>query len=165
MVDSFTNPTLGQLSLDETVSAICQFLQEDSGSDYSLVIGSDSQEKRVNGHAEVDFVTAIVVHRHGRGGRYFWQKIKKNKVPTLRNKIYTETMLSLNLAQILVPAVKKHLNGQVSNYNLEIHIDVGEFGQTREMIKEVVGMVAGNGFCVKTKPEAYGAYVVADKHT
>jgi len=38
-------------------------------------------------------------------------------------------------------------------------------GPTREMIKEVVGMVNGNGFTAKTKPESYGAFVVADKHT
>lgn len=36
---------------------------------------------------------------------------------------------------------------------------------TREMIREVVGMVSGNGFTAKTKPESYGAFVVADKHT
>ena len=51
------------------------------------------------------------------------------------------------------------------DYNLEIHIDVGEHGDTRDMIKEVVGMVTGNGYVAKTKPEAYGASYVADKHT
>jgi len=33
------------------------------------------------------------------------------------------------------------------------------------MIKEVVGMVTGNGFTAKTKPDSYGASKVADKHT
>jgi predicted RNase H-related nuclease YkuK (DUF458 family) len=33
------------------------------------------------------------------------------------------------------------------------------------MIKEVVGMVTGNGFKARTKPESYGASNVADKHT
>ena len=46
-----------------------------------------------------------------------------------------------------------------------IHGYFGERGDTREMIKEVVGMVTGNGFVAKTKPEAYGASYVADKHT
>jgi len=31
-------------------------------------------------------------------------------------------------------------------------------------IKEVVGMVTGNGFVAKTKPDAWGASTVADKH-
>ena len=48
---------------------------------------------------------------------------------------------------------------------MEIHVDVGEHGDTREMIKDVVGMVTGNGFVAKTKPYAYAASYVADKHT
>lgn len=165
MDDDFCSPTKGKLSLGKTIAAIIEFLEEEPEASYSLVIGTDSQEYKKNGHEEVDFVTAIVAHRRGYGGRYFWQKIKKEKFHTLRDKIYTETLLSLKLAQSLVPQVQKKLNGQVSKYDLEIHIDVGEKGETREMIKEVVGMVTGNGFCAKTKPEAYGAYVVADKHT
>jgi predicted RNase H-related nuclease YkuK (DUF458 family) len=55
------------------------------------------------------------------------------------------------------------LNGE--RYKLEIHIDVGDVGPTREMIKEVVGMVTGNGFTAKTKPESFGAFSLADKNT
>lgn len=165
MDDGFNSPTKGKLTNEETITAIIDFLEEEPEARYSLVIGTDSQEYKTNGSNEIDFVTAIVVHRRGHGGRYFWQKLKKGKIYTLRDKIYTETLLSLKLAQILVPQVKRRLNGSVSRYDLEIHIDVGERGDTREMIKEVVGMVTGNGFCAKTKPEAYGAYVVADKHT
>lgn len=74
-------------------------------------------------------------------------------------------MVSLNFASIFVPLFKKSLNGHSPNYNLEIHVDVGEHGDTRTMIKEVVGMVTGNGFVAKTKPHAYAASYVADKHT
>ena len=83
----------------------------------------------------------------------------------MREKIYAETMSSINFASTFVPLLKKTLNGKMPDYNLEIHIDVGEHGDTREMIKEVVGMVTGNGYVAKTKPEAYGASYVADKHT
>jgi len=48
---------------------------------------------------------------------------------------------------------------------VEIHLDVGRSGETRELIREVVGMVAGSGFDAKIKPESYGASSVADKHT
>ena len=64
-----------------------------------------------------------------------------------------------------VPILKDALNGKVLKYNLEIHVDIGEHGDTRDMIKEVVGMVTGNGFVAKTKPQAYAASYVADKHT
>lgn len=160
----FNSPTKGQLDLEEVVEEINKFVAEDTNATYKLVIGSDSQERKTNGVKEVDFVTAVVVHRLGKGGRYFWQKREKTKVTSLRDKIYQETLYSLDTAQILVPRLKESLAG-LAPYDLEIHIDVGEVGPTREMIKEVVGMVTGSGFVAKTKPEAYGAAVVADKHT
>ena len=88
-----------------------------------------------------------------------------SNIHTLREKIYAETLESLNFALFFVPLLRKSLNGDSPNYNLEIHIDVGEHGDTRDMIREVVGMVTGNGFVAKTKPHAYGASYVADKHT
>ena len=139
-------------------------IRDRPGASYGLVIGTDSQNKRINGKELVDFVTAIVVHRRGKGGRYFWQKHRKGKIYTLRDKIYTETILSVETAKSFVPKLKTSLNGN-GKYDLEIHIDVGEAGSTREMIKEVVGIVRGNGLTPKIKPEAYGASTIADKHT
>ena len=88
-----------------------------------------------------------------------------SNIHSLREKIYAETLESLNFALFFVPLLRRLINGDSPSYNLEIHIDVGEHGDTRDMIKEVVGMVTGNGFVAKTKPYAYGASYVADKHT
>ena len=82
---------------------------------------------------------------------------------SIRDKIYTETLFSLDLAGKVLPIVNKKLNGK-KPYELEIHIDVGRAGETRDMIKEVVGMVNGNGYTAKTKPDSYGASKVADKY-
>lgn len=161
---SFYNPTLGEMSFLAVLSEIKNYLEKEPDLRYSLVIGTDSQEKK-NGKKQIDFVTAIVVRRIGFGGRYFWHKQTLTSIKTLRDKIYTETMLSLNLAIEFVPKLKFALNGNNPSYDLEIHIDVGEKGDTREMIREVVGMVQGNGFKAKTKPEAYGASTIADRHT
>ncbi len=99
----------------------------------------------------------------GKGARYFWKKVKKNgRTPVLRDKIYSETLMSLDVAQEIVPEIRKRISP--AKYDLEIHIDVGSLGPTREMIREVVGMVNGNGFTARTKPEAWGASTVADKH-
>ena len=46
-----------------------------------------------------------------------------------------------------------------------IHADVGEKGQTQEMIKEVTGIIRGNGFEPKIKPESFAASNVADRYT
>lgn len=161
----FVSPTLGRLTLGSVVIEITNYLGIEPEHEYRLIIGTDSQSRKVNGHDEVDFVSAIVIHRKGHGGRYFWHKTKQNRAYQLREKIYTETFLSLELAQSLVPTLNSALNGEAGKYSLEIHIDVGNVGPSREMIREVVGMVAGNGFTPKTKPESYGASIVADRHT
>ncbi len=158
----FTSPTSGPLSLPELVGEVSAFVGKEPSKFYSLVIGTDSQAKRINGKAEIDFVTAIIVHRKGRGARYFWKKEKHIRVPVLREKIYTETLMSLQTAQELVPLLRSAISP--AKYDLEIHIDVGPLGPTREMIREVVGMVNGNGFVAKTKPDSWGASSVADKH-
>ncbi len=159
---SFYNPSTGLVNTDEMVIEISRFIDEEPASFYSLVIGTDSQAKKMNGKAEIDFVSAVIVYRKGKGAKYFWRKEKKYKAPILREKIYTETLMSLDLAQKIVPKIRKKISP--AKYDLEIHIDVGPLGPTREMIREVVGMVNGNGFTAKTKPHSWGASSVADKH-
>ncbi|MFZ5899548.1 MAG: ribonuclease H-like YkuK family protein, partial [Bacillota bacterium] len=53
----------------------------------------------------------------------------------------------------------------LDEHQVEIHIDVGSHGDTKDLIREVVGMVTGSGFNAKIKPDAYGASSVADRHT
>jgi predicted RNase H-related nuclease YkuK (DUF458 family) len=114
------------------ISAISDFVDEEPSSFYRLVIGTDSQERRKNGSTEVDYVSAIIIHRTGKGARYFWKKVKKNgKKPVLRDKIYLETLMSLDIAQSIVPKIRKKISP--AKYDLEIHIDVGPLGPTREM--------------------------------
>ena len=161
--DGFFSPSMGKVSVSKMTSEIAGFVEEEPSSSYRLVIGTDSQERRGNGKTEIDFVTAIVIHRRGRGARYFWtkQRIKRKSI-LLRDKIYTETLKSLEIAQKLVPELRQAISP--AKYDLEIHIDVGSLGPTREMIREVVGMVNGNGFTAKTKPDSWAASTVADKH-
>ncbi len=158
--------THGEIRIDESIDLIKKFLEERPNDEYSLVIGTDSHERVNNGDTKtINLVTAVLVHRKGFGGKYFWKKRDVPNIHNLREKIYTETQESLDFASSFVPLLRKALNGDSPSYNLEIHIDVGEHGDTRDMIKEVVGMVTGSGFVAKTKPYAYGASYVADKHT
>lgn len=159
----FHNPTKGKMNFEKVMGEITGFINENPKKKYDVVIGTDSQG--FNGDGEVDFVTAIIVHRVGCGGRYFWTRVYKNGFHTIRNRVYEEVNLSLNLAQYVI----KHLNGffrdePFPEYGFNIHVDVGENGPTRDMIKEVVGMIRGNGFNVRIKPEAYAASVVADRY-
>ncbi len=167
MSDELLNSlTHGEIKVAKSVQLIKSFLEERPSSEYSIVIGTDSHERTTNGDSKViNLVTAVLVHRKGFGGKYFWKRKNVSDIHTLREKIYAETLESLNFALFFVPLLRKELNGDSPFYNLEIHIDVGERGDSRDMIKEVVGMVTGSGFVAKTKPHAHGASYVADKHT
>jgi hypothetical protein len=161
-----TSLTHGEITIIDSIKLIKEFLEEKPSAEYSLVIGTDSHEKENNGTSKtINLVTAVLVHRRGFGGKYFWRRKNLANIHSLREKIYAETLESLNFALSFVPLLRKTLNGNSPFYKLEIHIDVGEHGDTRDMIREVVGMVTGSGFVAKTKPHAYGASYVADKHT
>lgn len=158
MTDLFQSPTFGRLNLLEVKEKIVSFMAKEPKDSYRLAIGSDSQVK----NNEVDFVSAIVIHRVGSGGIYFWYRTSEKKKYVLRDRIYQEAFLSLDLANRFLKEMKG--NG-ISKFDVEIHVDIGKFGDTRMMINEVVGMIRGNGYKVKTKPESYGASNVADRHT
>lgn len=135
---------------------ILAFVRSDPKATYKLIIGTDSQP-----HDELLLVTAIVIHRLGKGARYYYRKHYHRKLPSLRQKIYLETSLSLGVASDL--AGKLAETGQA--LDIEIHLDIGPTGESRDLIREIVGMVAGSGFDAKIKPESFGASKVADKHT
>lgn len=155
----FQSPTYGMLKLIEVRRKIIEYLKYEKDRQYHIIIGTDSQPH--NG-AGVDFVTAIVVHRVGSGGIYFWKRIILKKHYVLRQRMYEEATLSLSAAEELLQVLNKD---GITNQDVEIHVDIGPKGETREMITEIVGMIRGNGYIVKTKPDSYGASKVADRHT
>lgn len=161
--DLFVSATRGLVSIPEMIEDMTLFVSSDKNSFYQLVIGTDSQVRVVDKKKEVDYVSAVIIYRKGKGAKYFWRKVKMNKKPTLRDKIYMETLISLDVAQKLVPEIRSQITS--TKYDMEIHIDVGPLGPTRDMIREVVGVVNGNGFVARTKPDSWGASSVADKHT
>src|SRR5256886_5201482 len=88
------------------------------------------------------FVPAVIVHRVGHGGRYFYRKMFNRKMESLRQRILFETSLSLETAGLLSAELSR--NGH-SELPVEIHLDVGPNGDTKRIIREVVGMVTGSG--------------------
>ena len=154
----YHSPTLGKLSFKEVVDEVLMMMSAAPEDQYEVVVGTDSQTYC----DEVEYVAAIVVHRVGRGGRYFWRRTKAKRPQSLRERIYREAWLSYETAEELIGALKER---GVSEFQLEIHVDIGRNGRTRDLVEEVVGMILGVGYRVRTKPEAYAASIVADKHT
>lgn len=160
----FYNPTRGDLNFESVLKEIFLYIQEQPQNDYEVIVGCDSSSGE-----EPSFPIAIVILRKGGGGRFFLKKAKyhKRKFYNLHQRILEEVLLSCRLALVLRDELEKgllKLNNQPLNYQFRyIHADVGENGATRDMIKEVVGLIKGNGFEAKIKPEAYVASVVADR--
>lgn len=155
----FVSPTKGKMTLDMVAKEIFSYIRQSPEEKYQLVIGTDSE-----GNGQVNFVTAIVIYRKGKGGRYFYKKFSKDKIGHLRQKIYEEVFASLETGRDLIACLQKYWKNKNIKSALEIHIDVGENGPTKDMIKEVVGMVLGQGFQAKIKPHSYGASLVADRY-
>ncbi len=154
----FFNPHDGEMTFPEVIRTVVGEMKGHPKDRFEILIGTDSSTTPKH----LDLVSAIVLHNIGRGGRYFWTRRRERRSPSLRHQIWREAWLSFELAQRVIERL-----GAISflQFNLEIHVDIGENGRTKELIDEVVGMIIGNGLAVRIKPHAYAASAVADKHT
>jgi predicted RNase H-related nuclease YkuK (DUF458 family) len=94
--------------------------------------------------------------------RYFYKKERRRKIESIRQRVIYEATMSIELASVVREKLSE--NGY-KRLPVEIHLDVGENGDTRDIIKELVGMVRGSGYEAVTKPDSYGASKVADRHS
>ena len=155
----YQSPTYGKVSLQRLKEIVSSYMAGDKKAQYEIIVGSDSQKIE---NDKYDFVTALVIHRVGYGGIYFWRRIIQDKKISLKERIYQEATMSLETSENFVHFFRT--NG-ISKYNIQIHVDIGHNGETRELITEVVGMIRGSGYDVRIKPFSYGASKVADKYT
>ena len=152
----FESPSEGRLTLEQMFGSILAYVQQEPAQTYQLIVGSDSHTRH-----ETYFVTAVVIHRVGKGGRYFFSRSRRRPIHSLRQKVLFETSLSLQVAARLTEL----LDAANADLDVEIHIDVGQQGETRALIREIVGMVTGSGYHAAIKPFSFGASKVADKYT
>lgn len=153
------SPTLGQLSLEEVARLIQKFVQEEPDREYAIYVGSDSQ----NSHY-TKMVTVVAIHRLGRGGKYFYEISKYDKIKDIRKKLFTETQLSLDMAEKLFDAFHDiGFDYTQSNISFTIHVDCGVNGPSGAVIPEVVGYIHAMGYECEIKPLAPVASCIADR--
>ncbi|HPT82875.1 MAG TPA: ribonuclease H-like YkuK family protein [Limnochordia bacterium] len=152
----FISPTKGRLTFEQVFEDVMAFAAASPEDSYRLIVGTDSQIK--DGTC---FVTALIVHRKGKGARFYYTRSYEEHVRSLRQRIFFEASLSLSLASRLA----ERLAESGHEIDMEIHLDVGTNGATKSLVKEVVGMVNGSGFLCRIKPDSYGASAVADRYT
>jgi predicted RNase H-related nuclease YkuK (DUF458 family) len=119
-------------------------------------IGTDAQ-KSAN---RMEFVTVACVLNPGKGGRVFYTRRHDRKDVSLYEKLSTETWLSLDLAIRMHEAF--HLSAD--RQQIWVHVDANpdERYDSSDYVKQLAGMVAGSGFPVLVKPNAWCASHVAD---
>lgn len=162
----FFNPTKGNLKIDRVIGEVINYISEKPEKFYDIIVGCDSSSEE-----EPHFPVALVVLRVGEGGRFFLKRIayKGRRFFNWKQRVLEEVFLSCQLALCLKEIIEKGIkNSKRENPHYQfryIHADVGENGQTKDMIKEVTGLIKGNGFEPKIKPESFVASTVADRYS
>ncbi|MCD6528380.1 hypothetical protein J7K44_01955 [bacterium] len=160
----FYNPTCGKLSLQGVIKEIVNYMTEKPDRFYDIVVGCDSSSGELP-----HFPVVIVILRKGGGGRFFLKKINypssKRKFYNWKERILEEVLLSCKLALVLKEELKRKIQSSFCYQFRYIHADIGENGETKDMIKEVAGLIRGNGFEPKIKPESFAASIVADRYS
>lgn len=153
----FENPKGRKVDIGKIKEDTVNLIDKYPEGSFKVIIGTDSQKKG----SQVVFITVIVVYRKGKGGTYYLRQDKVSKPISLKEKIYKEATMSLEVADIL-----RNLTANKEIYgNLEIHVDVGENGETKKLIKEIINFVSERGYKIFVKPNSFAASKVADRHT
>lgn len=119
-------------------------------------IGTDAQKTSTR----MEFVTVACVLNPGKGGRVFYTRRHDRKEVSLYEKLSTETWLSLDLAIRMNEIFDLAPEGD----QICVHVDANPDTRydSSDYVKQLAGMVAGSGFPVLVKPNAWCASHVAD---
>jgi len=162
----FFNPTKGSLSFDQILQELVSYMEEKPHKRYEVIVGCDSSSSE-----DPNFPVAVVVLRVGEGGRFFLRRIHypaPKRFYNLHERILQEVLLSCQLALVLRERLAYLAENEKFTIPYEfqyIHADIGQHGPTKDMIREVAGLIRGNGFEPKIKPESFVASTVADRYS
>lgn len=151
----FKSLTYGDLSLEGMAGVVHWILdREGKGFSYEMAIGSDSQLR----DGFFCLVTVLVLHKFldgvGQGALFFYSLFEYEKGPvSLREKIFQEAGASVTFADCFCGEYERQFGVDLC-LRIELQVDAGKNGDTREVIPEVARYVVENGYKVVFKPEA-----------
>lgn len=154
----FTSPTHGPIVFDTMCAKLTETITN-SNDRFTIMVGTDSH---VHNNRDVCFVTVVFVHRVSKGGHFFYRKFKKQNIINLKQRMLYEATQSLTTASMLTAELERL---GCPSINLEVHADVGNRGDTRTIVKEIIGMIEAQGFVSRVKPDAPAATKLADRFT
>ncbi|MBE4908919.1 ribonuclease H-like YkuK family protein [Bacillus luteolus] len=171
MIESFRfyNVSEKDMDFELVLTRMKDFMKKDPRSRYVLSIGTDSHVHQT----ETRFITAIHLHRVGKGA---WGCLRnynvKRPLKSIREKISLETSFSQEIAYLFSPEDLADLTEIILPYadegadlTIEIHLDIGSRGATKELIQDMTGRITAMGLEAKIKPESYAAFSYANRYT
>lgn len=177
----FFNSMQKNMSFADVVASIKYFIKTNPDSKYRLAVGTDSQVKG----RYTCFATGIHIYRVGQGlvvsfancspmHPRAWccvsKMVENKRYKNLKEKISKETSITYEIAYMLNEQLMDALCDLTVKYKnfdckLEAHIDVGTKGETRKLIREMVGYFEGMGIDAKIKPDSFVASSYANRYS
>lgn len=128
---------------------------------FQVIVGTDSQN-----FDKTKVVAVIALIKVSKGGVFFYDVTRIQKISNIKQKLLKETEISLELANELMTAFEElyeETGFDFSQLDFSIHVDAGFNGATKEVIPEIVGWIKACGWEVHVKPESFVASSIADK--
>ncbi|MBQ3292063.1 MAG: hypothetical protein IJH43_06785 [Mogibacterium sp.] len=160
----WNSETYGKLSLSMIPEKLKLFYERNSvyGEPMEITIGTDSQ----NHSSGTKIVTVISIICKGHGGIFFYKTEFRDLISVVREKLETETYISLETAKALLDELDNdEYRVLIDNCPFSIHIDAGNapHGKTRDLIQALTGWVHAMGYECEVKPDSYTASTIADR--
>ena len=151
LTDILYTPAQEELTVSEMIDLLYDEIRNNPEDSFCLSIGTDSMT-----YKDTFFVLAVVLYRVGKGGTFFYKRMKHDAVKILRDKLYDETEISIEAINLIREQLLKR------NENISVHLDIGENGPTKVLIPELEGWVAALGYDYAIKPNSYAASTIAN---
>lgn len=149
----FKSPTYGTLEKEQVFNYLKKSILQEKGN-YKVIVGTDSQNTY-----KTKMVVVICLINEGHGGVFFYHIDLLPKIKNLNTKIFTETEKSLEIAREL----NEYFYEEGIRADVEIHVDIGREGKTKDLIQSILGWITAEGFVAKIKDESYVASTIADR--
>ena len=157
LTDILYTPAQEELTVSEMIDLLYDEIRNNPEDSFCLSIGTDSMT-----YKDTFFVLAVVLYRVGKGGTFFYKRMKHDAVKILRDKLYNETEISIEAINLIREQLLKRNENICDRVKLSVHLDIGENGPTKVLIPELEGWVAALGYDYAIKPNSYAASTIAN---
>ena len=137
----------------DSIDDIREHIKKYATPQFTLHVGTDTKPNKLY----TTLITTICFREQGKGAVVAYQKAKIQVFPTIRDRLFHETFISLEVARAIT---------DIAGRTPTIHADENphQDAVSSQVVDVVVGMIKGMGYPVLVKPEAWAADI-ADMYT